>query len=85
MYERAEIKLYKLLTSVLGGCKWSASRSGGFNHRGFGTHWIGGWVGPRASVDTVMNIYASLCPCLELNGKLPVRSLDTILTELARR
>jgi hypothetical protein len=34
---------------------WSASRPGCFNPRekAPGTHWIGGWVGPRAGLDTV--------------------------------
>jgi hypothetical protein len=35
------------------GREWSASRPGRFNpgERAPGTHWIGGWVGPRASLD----------------------------------
>jgi hypothetical protein len=42
------------LTSALGG-EWSASRPGRFTRRkrAPGTHWIGGWVGPRAGLDTV--------------------------------
>jgi hypothetical protein len=42
-------------TSVLDGGEWSASRSGCFTpvERATGTHWIGGWVGPRVSVDAV--------------------------------
>jgi len=41
-----------LLTSALYGGEWSASRPGRFNPRGGapGTHFIGGWVGPRAGV-----------------------------------
>jgi hypothetical protein len=37
-------------TSELDGGEWSASRPG----RAFtpGTHWTGGWVGPRAGLDT---------------------------------
>jgi hypothetical protein len=44
------------LTSALDGCEWSASHPGGFNPRegAPGTHWIGGWVGPRASLDVVV-------------------------------
>jgi hypothetical protein len=49
------------LTSALDGCEWSASRSGRFNPRARapGTDWIGGgggWVGPRAGLNTVSKI-----------------------------
>jgi hypothetical protein len=35
--------------------EWSASRPGRFipGERAPGTHWIGGWVGPRAGLDFV--------------------------------
>jgi hypothetical protein len=44
------------LTSALDGGEWSASRPGRFTarERAPGTHWIGGWVGPRAVLDAVM-------------------------------
>jgi hypothetical protein len=44
------------LTSALDGGEWSASRPGRFTPRekAHGTHWIGGWVGPRAILDTVV-------------------------------
>jgi hypothetical protein len=44
------------LTSAVDGNEWSASRPGPFTAREIvpGTHWIGGWVGPRAGVDTVV-------------------------------
>jgi hypothetical protein len=38
------------LTSALVGGEWSAS---GLGHYTCGTHWIGGWVGPRADLDAV--------------------------------
>jgi hypothetical protein len=40
------------LTSALVG-EWSVSRPGRFTpgERAPGTHWIGGWVGPRANLD----------------------------------
>jgi hypothetical protein len=43
------------LTSALDGCEWSASRPGRFTPREMapGTQWIGGWMGPRAGLDTV--------------------------------
>jgi hypothetical protein len=44
------------LTVALGGGEWSTSRPGHFTprERAPGTHWIGGWVGPRAILDTVV-------------------------------
>jgi hypothetical protein len=44
------------LTSALDGSEWSASRPGRFTPRETapGTHWIGGWVGPRAVLDAVV-------------------------------
>jgi hypothetical protein len=43
------------LTSALDGGEWSASRPGRFNlgERAPGNHWIGGWVGPIASLDAM--------------------------------
>jgi hypothetical protein len=43
------------LTSALVGGKWSASRPDRFipEERAPGTHWIGGWVDPRAGLDDV--------------------------------
>jgi hypothetical protein len=44
------------LISALDGGEWSASRPGRFTprERAPGTHWIGGWVGPRAVLDAVV-------------------------------
>jgi len=50
---RVEVQLHALLILALVGGKWSASHPGHFNP-GEGTpdtHWIGGWVGSRASPD----------------------------------
>jgi hypothetical protein len=46
------------LTSALVGCEWSASRTGRFTpgERVAGTHWIEGWVGPRAGLGDTENI-----------------------------
>jgi hypothetical protein len=43
------------LTSALAGGEWSGSRPCRYNHgeRASGTHWIGGWVDPRAGQDDV--------------------------------
>jgi hypothetical protein len=42
------------LASVVDGGEWSASRPGLFTsgERAPGTHYIGGWVGPRAGLET---------------------------------
>jgi hypothetical protein len=44
------------LTSALDGGEWSASRPDSFNPREWipDTHWIGGWMSPRAGLDTVV-------------------------------
>jgi hypothetical protein len=44
------------LTSALDGGEWSASRPGRFTpkERASGTHWIGGWMGPRAVLDAMV-------------------------------
>jgi hypothetical protein len=54
-YWGVEVPLHTFLTSALDGGEWSASHPGRFAPReGFtGTHWIGGWVGPRAGLDAV--------------------------------
>jgi hypothetical protein len=45
--------VYIFLTSALFGGERSVSRPGRFTpgERASGTHWIGGWVGPRAGLD----------------------------------
>jgi hypothetical protein len=49
-----------------------------------GTHCTGGWVGPRAGLDTVVR-GKIICPFRGSNPNRPVvQSLDTILTELLR-
>jgi len=44
------------LTSALDEDEWLALRSDRFTakERAPGTHWIGGWVGPRAVLDAVV-------------------------------
>jgi hypothetical protein len=43
------------LTSALDGGEWSAPHPSHFTPREIapGTHWIGGWVGPRSGLDMV--------------------------------
>jgi hypothetical protein len=43
------------LSLALAGGEWSVSRPGRFTRgeRAHGTHWIGGWMGPRTGLDNV--------------------------------
>jgi hypothetical protein len=54
-YGGVDVYTHVFLTSALVGVEWSASRPGRFTPRekAPGTHWIGGWVGPRASPDNM--------------------------------
>jgi hypothetical protein len=47
-YRRADAQIHIFLTSALAGGEWSPSRPCRFTPS---THWIGCWVGPRASLD----------------------------------
>jgi hypothetical protein len=66
------------LTSALAGGEWSASRPGRFTpgEKAPGTHWIGGWVGPRAGLDDVEKRKFLTLPGLELRPSVvqPVAS-----------
>jgi hypothetical protein len=58
------------LTSALVRCEWSDSRHGRFTpprDTASGTHWIEGWVGPRAGLDAVVRrtIHS---PCRDSNS-----------------
>jgi hypothetical protein len=54
------------------GGEWSASRPGYFTprERALGTHWIGGWVGPRAVLNAVVKRKIP-SPCRESNPRTP--------------
>jgi hypothetical protein len=47
-YGGVDVKIHVFLTSALDGGEWSVSRTGRFIP---GTHWIGGWAGPRTGLD----------------------------------
>jgi hypothetical protein len=55
-YWGSGVQLHAFLTSALDGGEWSASRPRRFSprERAPGAHWIGGWLGPRTGLDTVM-------------------------------
>jgi len=45
-------KLYSSMTAALEGGEWSAARPGSlYSQERPGTHFTGGWVGPRAGLD----------------------------------
>jgi hypothetical protein len=49
-YGGVDVQIHVFLTSALVGGEWSALRPGRFTS---GTHWIRGWVDPRAGLDDV--------------------------------
>jgi hypothetical protein len=65
-----EVQLHAFLTSALDGVEWSASRPGRFTpkERTPATHWIGGWVGPRAGLDAVVKRKIP-SPCRDSNPR----------------
>jgi hypothetical protein len=73
-----EVKLNAFVTLALDGGEWTASHPGRFTLRKsvLLTHRIGGWVGPRAYLDSVEKIQISCA------YRSP-RNLVTIRTELA--
>jgi hypothetical protein len=72
-----DVYIHIFLTSALLGSEWSASRPCRFTPgtRVPGTHWIGGWMGPRDGLDDVEKRKFLTLPGLEL-GTLgrPARS-----------
>jgi hypothetical protein len=71
-------KIHVFSSSALAGVEWSASRPGRFTpvERAPGTHWIGGWVDPRADRDDVKKKKFLNLPGLELRPSVlqPVAS-----------
>jgi hypothetical protein len=67
-YGGVDVYSHIFLTSALVGGEWSASRPVRFTpgERAPGTHWIGGWVGPRAGLDDVEKRKFLTVPGLEL-------------------
>jgi hypothetical protein len=75
-YWGMEVQLHAFLTSALDEGEWSASRPGRFTprERALGTHWIGGWLGPRAVLDAVVNRKIP-SPLQESNPRTPIVQL----------
>jgi len=55
-WEGVETEIHSFLTSALDGGEWSGSRTGRFTPGkiNIGTHWIGGWLGPRVGLEAVV-------------------------------
>jgi len=77
IYWGVVVQLHTFLTSALDGGEWSVKCSGTFTlmERAPGIHWLEGWVGPTAALDTMArrNKYPSYCR--ESNSSHPTRSL----------
>jgi hypothetical protein len=54
-YGGVDVQIHIFLTLALVGGEWSASHLSQFTpvEIATGTHWIGGWVGPRTGLDDV--------------------------------
>jgi hypothetical protein len=62
-YGGVDVWIHIFLTSALAGVKWSTSSP---KERAPGTHWIGGWVDPRAGLDDAEKRKFLTLPGLEL-------------------
>jgi hypothetical protein len=62
-YGGVGVWIHICLTSALAGDEWSASRPGSFTPC---THWIGGWVNPKAGLDDLKKRTFWTLPRLEL-------------------
>jgi hypothetical protein len=57
-YRAVDVYIHIFFTLALAGAQWSASRPGRFTpeERAPSTHWIGGWVEPKACLDDMKKI-----------------------------
>jgi hypothetical protein len=71
-----EVQHHSFLTSALDGGEWSATRPSRFTprERAPGSHWIGGWVSPRAVLDAVVKRKIP-SPRRESNPRTPIVQL----------
>jgi hypothetical protein len=72
-YWGVEVYLHEFLAPALDGGEWSASLPGLLTprERAPGSHWIGGWVGPRAVLDAVVKRKIP-SPRRESNSRNPI-------------
>jgi hypothetical protein len=80
-YGGVDVYIQIFLTSALVGGEWSASRPGRFTSGEIapGTHWIGGWVDPKAGLDNMEKRKFLNLPWIELQPLVvqPVASFCT--------
>jgi hypothetical protein len=67
-YGGVDVQIHIFLNSALADGEWSVSHSGSFipGERAPGTHWIGGWVNPRAGLEDMEERKLLILPGLEL-------------------
>jgi hypothetical protein len=86
-YGAVDVEIHIFLSLALAGGEWSASRSSycTLGERAPGTHWIGGWVDPRAGLDDVEKRKFVTLPGLELHLSViqPIASRYTDYTTMA--
>jgi hypothetical protein len=82
---RTGAQLHIFLTVALDEGEWSASRPGRFSpkERAPSTHWIGSWVGPRASLDAVVKKKILSC-CEDSNPPIFQLIAQCYTTELSQ-
>jgi hypothetical protein len=75
-YGGVDVLIDIFLTFALAGGEWAASRPSCFTpgERAPGTHWIGGWVDPRAGVGDLEKRKFLTLPGLELQPLSPAHS-----------
>jgi hypothetical protein len=76
VFGRMRVQLHAFLTLAIDWAEWATLRSDRFisGEEAPGTHWTGGWVGPRVGQDAVAKIQISI-PCRESNTGPPTSSL----------
>jgi hypothetical protein len=85
-YGEVDIQIHIFLTWVLAGGDSSALRPGRFTpgERIPGTHWIGGWVDPRAGLDNLEKRKFLTLPGLEPRS-LSLKPIASLYTDYATR
>jgi hypothetical protein len=77
-------QIHVFLPSTLAEGEWPASYPGSFTlgEKPTGTHWIGGWVGPRTDLDDVEKRKILPLPGLQAVQPVAIRYTDFVITKL---
>jgi hypothetical protein len=83
-YGGVDVLIHIFLASALSGGEWSASLTVRFTpgERAPGTHWIGGWVDPRASLNDVEKRKLTMDDVQKLNNCINILSSQTFRSYL---